>query len=57
MTARTAATASAGPDTQPTFHPVVENVFPADEIVRVRERIPGSVDTGTCSAPSKVRCS
>ena len=31
--------------------------MPADEIVRVRSRIPGSVATGTCSAPSKVRCS
>jgi hypothetical protein len=35
--------------TQPTFHPVVEKVLPADEMVMVRSHIPGSVDTGTCS--------
>ena len=57
MTARTAATAAAGPVTQPTFHPVVENVLPADEMVSVRSLIPGSVATGTCSAPSNTRCS
>ena len=57
LTARTAATASAGPLTHPTFHPVVEKVLPAEEMVRVRSHIPGSVATGTCSAPSNVRCS
>ena len=57
FTARTAATAAAGPLTQPTFQPVAEKVLPADEIVRVRSHIPGSVATGTCSAPPKTRCS
>ena len=49
--------ASAGPLTQPTFHPVVENVFPAELIVSVRCAIPGSVATGMCSDPAKARCS
>ena len=57
LTVRTAATASAGPLTQPTFQPVAEKVFPAEEIVSVRSAIPGSVDTGMCSSPSKTRCS
>ena len=35
--------------TQPIFQPVNENVLPADEIVTVRSRMPGSVASGTCS--------
>ena len=54
---RTAATSSADPVTQPTFQPVNENVLPAEPIVTVRSAIPGSVQIGTCSTPSKVRCS
>ena len=57
FTVRAAATAGAGPVTHPTFHPVAENVFPDDEIEIVRSHIPGSVATGTCCTPSKVRCS
>ena len=52
-----AETASAGPVSQPTFQPVTENVFPPEPIVSVRSAIPGRVATGTCAAPSKVRCS
>ena len=48
LTERTAATRSAGPVTQPIFQPVIENVLPADPIDRVRDRIPGSVASGTC---------
>ena len=47
---------AAGPCTQPIFHPVVEKVFPADEMVSVRSAAPGRVAIGTCGA-SKVRCS
>ena len=50
MTVRTAATSGAGPHTQPTFHPVKENVFPALETVSVRSAIPGRVQSGTCTA-------
>ncbi len=57
LTPRTAATSSAGPVTQPTFHPVTEKVFPAEEMVSVRSAMPGSVATGTCSSPSNSRCS
>ena len=46
LTERTAATRSAGPVTQPIFHPVIENVLPADPIDKVRERMPGSVAIG-----------
>ncbi|CAM5628423.1 hypothetical protein SCALM49S_10353 [Streptomyces californicus] len=53
---RTAATSAASPVTQPTFHPVYENVLPADEIETVRPRIPGSAAIGWC-APVKTRCS
>ena len=53
---RTAPTSSAGPQAQPIFQPVNENVLPIDEIVSVRSAIPGSVASGTCS-PSKTRCS
>ncbi len=56
LTVRTAVTRSAGPCSQPTFQPVNENVLPDDEMVSVRSAIPGSVATGTCSAPN-VRCS
>ncbi len=42
MAARTAATSSAGPCTQPTFQPVTENVLPAEEMVSVRSARPGS---------------
>ena len=56
LAARTAATSGAGPPTHPTFHPVKENVFPPEEMVRVRSAIPGSVASGTW-APSKNRCS
>ena len=45
-----------GAHAQPVFQPVIENVLPADEIVTVRSRIPGSVAIGTCS-PSYTRCS
>ena len=47
----------AGPVAQPIFQPVTENVLPAEESVTVRSAIPGSVASGTCSRPSKVRCS
>ena len=57
MAARTAATSSGGPCTQPTFQPVTENVLPADEIVSVRSAMPGSVAIGTCGRPSKTMCS
>ena len=48
---------SPGPVAQPTFQPVKEKVLPALERERVRSRMPGTVAIGTCSAPSKVRCS
>ena len=51
LTARTAATSSVGPCTQPTFHPVTEKVLPAEEMVSVRSAIPGSVAIGTCGTP------
>ncbi|CNL42059.1 Uncharacterised protein [Mycobacterium tuberculosis] len=47
---------AAGPCTQPIFQPVVEKVFPADEMVRVRSAAPGTVAIGTCGV-WKVRCS
>ena len=56
FTVRTASTSGAGAHAQPVFHPVIENVFPADEIVTVRSRIPGIVAIGMCS-PSYTRCS
>ena len=34
MTVRTAVTSGSGPHTHPIFHPVTENVLPADEIVK-----------------------
>ena len=37
---------SAGPQAQPTFHPVKENVLPWLEIVTVRSAIPGRVASG-----------
>ncbi len=56
MTACTAAISSGGPLAHPTFQPVQEKVFPADEIDTVRSAIPGKVDSGRCT-PSKTRCS
>ena len=53
----TADTSSRGPVAQPIFQPVTENVLPAEESVTVRSAIPGSVASGMCSRPSKVRCS
>ena len=50
LTVRVAATSSAGPEHQPTFQPVNENVLPTLEIVSVRCAIPGSVAAGMCSA-------
>ena len=47
LTVRMAATAAAGPLTQPTFQPVAEKVFPAEEMVRVRSAMPGNVASGT----------
>ena len=55
-TARTAAVSSGGAQVQPIFQPVRLNVLPADEIVTVRSRIPGSEAIGTC-APSNTMCS
>ena len=55
--ARTPATRSAGPVTQPTFQPVQLSILPALEMRSVRSAIPGSVEMDTCSMPSKVRCS
>src|ERR1019366_6400434 len=52
LAARTAATKGAGPVTQPTFHPVNENVLPPEEIDSVRSAMPGNVAKGTC-VPSK----
>ena len=52
----TAVTRSAQAVTQPIFQPVNENVLPAELIVTVRSRIPGSDAIGTCS-PSNTRCS
>ena len=43
LAVRTAATSSAGPHSQPIFQPVQENVLPAEEMVRVRSAMPGSV--------------
>ncbi|CPU63590.1 Uncharacterised protein [Mycobacteroides abscessus] len=57
FTVRTAVTSGSGPCSHPTFHPVNENVLPAEEMVIVRCRIPGSVAIGTCRASSNVRCS
>ena len=56
LAVRTACVRTGGAQVQPTFQPVQENVFPAEEIVTVRSRIPGSVAIGTCSTP-KTRCS
>ena len=53
----TAATSSAGPVAQPIFQPVNEKVLPELEIDSVRSAMPGSVAIGTCSLPSKTRCS
>ena len=36
-------TRSGGPIAHPTFHPVVENVLPADDMVSVRENMSGRV--------------
>ena len=52
LTVRTAVTSSAGPCSQPTFHPVRLNVLPELDTVRVRAAMPGSVAIGTCSASS-----
>ena len=57
LAASTAPTSSGGPVAQPTFHPVKEYDLPALDSVSVRSNIPGSVAIGTCSVPSKVRCS
>ena len=46
LTARVAATSSAGPEHQPIFQPVNENDLPTLEIVSVRDAIPGSVAIG-----------
>ena len=56
FTVRTAATRCSGPLSQPIFQPVKENVFPAEEMVRVRSAAPGSVATGMWRTPN-VRCS
>ena len=56
MALRTADTSAGGAVTQPTFQPVKENVLPAEPMVTVRSRMPGSVASGMCSG-SKVRCS
>lgn len=53
---RTAVTSSGGAVTQPTFQPVKEKVFPAEEMVTVRSRMPGRPARGMW-APSKTRCS
>jgi hypothetical protein len=52
-----AVTIAAGPHIQPIFQPVVLNVLPPEEIVRVRSPMPGSVAIGTCTAPGNTRCS
>ena len=59
FTRSTAETSAAGPLAQPTFHPVQENVLPADEMRSVRSRIPGRLASGTCglAASVKTRCS
>ncbi|CAM5663122.1 hypothetical protein SFUMM280S_08318 [Streptomyces fumanus] len=54
---RTAATSAGAAVIQPTFQPVKLYVLPAELIVTVRSRIPGKLASGTCSAPSKTRCS
>jgi hypothetical protein len=51
-----ARTSSAGPVAHPTFQPVNEKVLPAELIVRVRSRMPGSVASGRCTT-SYVMCS
>ena len=43
MAVRAAVTSGSGPVIQPIFQPVVLNVLPPDEMVRVRSDIPGSV--------------
>ena len=53
----TASISSAGPVIQPIFHPVSENVLPAEETVSVRSAMPGRVAIGVWERPSKVRCS
>ena len=55
-TVRTAAARSGGAHVQPIFQPVRLNVFPAEEMVTVRSRMPGSEAIGTW-APSKTMCS
>ena len=59
MTRVTAEMSGRGPDAQPIFHPVQENVLPADEMRTVRSRMPGRVASGTCrlAASVKTRCS
>jgi len=57
FTVATARTSGAGAQIQPTFHPVTENVLPAELTDTVRSRIPGRVESGTWRAPSYVRCS
>lgn len=42
----------AGPYAQPVFHPVTENVLPAEPIVMVRSHMPGSVHMRMCSLSS-----
>ncbi len=53
---RTASTRSGVAVAQPTFHPVNENVLPAEPIETTRPRMPSMVASGTC-ATSNVRCS
>ena len=50
MAARTAATSGAGPQAQPIFQPVKENVLPADEIESVRSLMPGQGGQGQVGA-------
>jgi hypothetical protein len=56
LAARTAATSSGWPVTQPIFQPVNENVLPPELIDTVRSGMPGRVAIGTCS-PVYTRCS
>ena len=53
---RKARVMSGGAQVNPTFHPVNEKVFPVEEIMTVRSRMPGREESGTCSA-SNTRCS
>ena len=52
----TARTRWAGPDAQPTFQPVNENVLPPELMVSVRSAMPGKVASGRCGR-SKAMCS